>query len=94
MLIAGLFFNEAALEKMARRGISQADVEQLPGNGAILSRNPHPRAPGSRLMLGMTNGHRLLTVVIEPDPGDDACWHVRTAWDSSSHERLAYHRGS
>jgi hypothetical protein len=93
MFVAALLFNETALRKLARRGISETEARQLPGNGAILSRNPHPRAPRSRLMIGPTSGGRLLTVVIEPEPADEALWHVRTAWDSSVREWLAYDRG-
>ncbi len=94
MLVARLLFNDVALAKLARRGIAMSEVAQLPRNGTLVTRNAHPRVPGSRLLIGPTDGGRMLTVVIEPDRADDATWHVRTAWDASARERSAYHRRS
>jgi hypothetical protein len=93
VLVARFIISEAALAKLARRGITPRNLRQLPGNGVVGTRNPRGRMPGSRLLIGATDGGRLLTVVVEPDPTDDAVWHVRTAWDASPPERAIYHRG-
>ena len=93
MLIARLVFNEAGLDKLARRRIRASEVEQLPRNGAVAVRNPHPRVAGSRLLIGATDGGRLLTIVVDPDAADTAIWLVRTGWDASARERNAYQRG-
>jgi hypothetical protein len=90
--VAQLIFNDTAVQKLGRRGIEPAEIAQLPANRVVGARNPHPRGAGSRLMIGRTDGGRLLTVAVEPDPLDDAVWHVRTAWDASPRERVTYHR--
>lgn len=87
-----MFVSEAAAAKLARRGITAYDVEQLPKNGALSKRNPRPRMSGSRFLIGPTQGGRILTVVVEPEPVDKGAWHVRTAWDSSVAEQMFYHR--
>lgn len=92
MFVARLVFSETALMKLARRGIALGEVEQLPRNGAIGMRNPRPRVPGSRMLIGPTDGGRLLTVVIEPDHADDGTWFVRTGWEANLRERNTYRR--
>lgn len=91
VLIAHLFANDLALQKLAGRGIHMAEVEQLPCNGGLLARNPHPREARSRLLIGPTNGGRMLTVVVVPNRFDPAIWHVRTAWESSAREQNVYY---
>lgn len=94
VLIARMIFTAPVMAKLARRGISFDEVEQLPANGARSKRNPHPRTLGSRFLIGPTNGGRILTVVLEPDRTDDAIWHVRTAWVSNAAEQMFYYRRS
>jgi uncharacterized DUF497 family protein len=79
----------AAAEKLGRRGITLAEVRQLPRNQHLVFRNP--RSPGSRLedrrlIVGRTNGARTLTLVIERT-ADPTHWLVVTGWDSANHER-------
>lgn len=62
-----MFVSEEAAAKLARRGITTYDVEQLSKNGALSKRNPRPRMSGSRLLIGPTHGGRILTVVVEPE---------------------------
>ena len=92
MFIAHLVIDDSTALKLGRRAISQHEVHELRRNGAIALRNPRPRVEGSRLLVGPTDGGRLLTVVIEPDLLDEAIWHVRSAWDTGGWERRAYHR--
>lgn len=94
MFIAELIFNREAIEKLARRRISVREVGQLPANGPLVTRNPVPRVPGSRLMIGLTDGGRTLTIVIQPDVADAGAWHVMTGWDSTPREAAAFRRRS
>lgn len=55
-------------------------------------RNPRPQAEGSVLLIGPTNGGRVLTVVLNPDRLDESAWHVRTAWPASDAQTRRYHR--
>jgi hypothetical protein len=90
VLIVRLLINPIAQEKLARRGIYEDEVDQLRHNGPWWERNPRPRAPGSRFLIGPTDGGRLLTVVVVPDAADQAIWHVQTGWDSTKRERAIY----
>jgi hypothetical protein len=94
VLIVELHATDFTARKLARRDIRSDELEQLRRNGPIAVRNPHPRHRTSRLLIGPTDGGRLLTLVIEPDLADEAVWHVRTGWDASKRERkLYYQRG-
>jgi hypothetical protein len=90
MVIAVLVLNARAASKLAARGIHASEVEQVRRNGPYVPRNPHPRVPGSRLMIGETDGGRTLTVVIQPDADDASAWHVMTGWQASPRERDTY----
>jgi hypothetical protein len=92
VLVARLLLNPVAREKLARRGIREDEVQQLRRNGPWWERNPHPRVAGSRLLIGPTDGGRMLTLVIAPETADVALWHVRTGWDSTKRERKLYLR--
>lgn len=94
MLIARLIVNAPAERKLAARAISPSEVRQLVSNGALVTRNPHPRVERSRLLIGRTDGGRMLTVVIQPDAADDAAWHVMTGWPASRREIAAYRSAS
>lgn len=90
MLIVLLIVNARAASKLAARGIALSEIEQVRRNGPYTTRNPHPRVPGSRLMIGDTDGGRTLTLVIQPDADDASAWHVMTGWQSSPRERDTY----
>lgn len=92
MLIALLVINTRAASKLAARGIALSEVEQVRRNGPYITRNPHPRVPGSRLMIGETDGGRTLTVVIQPDTDNSSTWHVMTGWQSNPRERDTYRK--
>jgi hypothetical protein len=90
VLIALLVVNTRAASKLAARRIALSEVEQVRRNGPYITRNPHPRVPRSRLMIGVTDGGRTLTVVIQPDTDDASTWHVMTGWQASPRERNTY----
>lgn len=92
MLIAVLLFSETTLAKLAARGITPEEARQLTAGDRIVIRNPRPRVEGSVLMIGPTYGGRILTVVLNPEPGDPGAWQVRTAWDASSAQISRYRR--
>jgi hypothetical protein len=94
VLIARMILSAPVAAKLARRGIDPDEVQQLPANGAQSKPNPRPRVPGSRFLIGPTNGGRMLTVVVEPERADEAIWHVRTAWQASATEQMFYYRRS
>jgi hypothetical protein len=83
-----LLATDVALDKLAARGIASEEVEQLPRNRHITVRNPRAAAePAKRvLLIGVTDGGRLLTVVIERTV-DPATWLVVTGWASTAVER-------
>lgn len=89
--VNGLLFTDIATDKLGGRAISQEDCRQLLANGAVLVANPHAGQPDRRLLIGLTDGGRLLTVVVEPtvDPTD---WLVVTAWESTVRERKLFER--
>ena len=86
-----LLFSDAATNKLGARAISREDCRQLLANGSVLAPNPHAGQPDRRLLIGSTNGGRVLTVVVEPtlDPAD---WLVVTGWESTERERKMFQR--
>jgi uncharacterized DUF497 family protein len=73
--ITQLLATDAARDKLGTRGISTSEAEQLPRNRYAMLRNPRSIDGESerRLLVGRTNGGRMLTLVIErtldQDPG-------------------------
>ena len=77
-----LFFYSVALEKLGRRGISEAEARQVPWNPHDIEPNVRaPRGSGRRLLVGETNGGRKLTLVIERTNGPTD-WMVVTGWET------------
>jgi hypothetical protein len=83
-----LLATDVALDKLAARRIAAEEVEQLPRNRYVTVRNPRAGAePAKRvLLIGATDGGRLLTVVIERTV-DPTTWLVVTGWASTAVER-------
>ena len=80
-----LLATTAAIEKLGKRGISDREVEQLPPNHHVIGRNP--RGGGDRrLMVGMTDGGRVLTLVVEATR-EPTTWLVITGWEATDRER-------
>lgn len=89
MFIARLLINPIALDKLAARAITGEEVRELPANGAITLPNPRPRVRGSRLMIGETNGGRILTTVLYPT-SDPAVWQIATGWEATPAQVARY----
>jgi hypothetical protein len=82
----------AAIEKLAARGISVEEAEELPRNNHVTLRN-RGRARRSarklrnrRLLIGETDGGRTLTLVIERT-NDPTGWLIVTGWTATPSER-------
>jgi hypothetical protein len=83
-----LLATDFALDKLAARGIAAEEVEQLLRNRHVTVRNPRGGADAGKrvLVVGATDGGRLLTLVIERTL-DPAVWLVVTGWASTATER-------
>ena len=69
-------------EKLGRRGITVEEADQLLWNRPVFRTNPRAPMGVDRLFLiGVTNGGRRLTLVIEAT-ADPTTWRVITGWDS------------
>lgn len=82
----------AAIEKLAARGISVEEAEELPRNNHVTLRNRGRARRSARklrnrqLLIGETNGGRTLTLVIERT-NDPTSWLIVTGWTATSAER-------
>jgi hypothetical protein len=87
-VVSELLVTTTALDKLGARGISSEDCEQLPRNDHATVRNPRDAtASGTRrLLVGRTNGGRVLTLVIE-QALDPTTWLVVTGWETTDRER-------
>lgn len=83
-----LLATDVALDKLGARAISAQEVEQLPRNHHVAVRNPREQASrGERMLLvGLTDGGRALTLVIERT-ADPTTWLIVTGWSSTVTER-------
>ena len=83
-----LLATETALDKLGARGISAEEAGQLPRNPHVTVRNPRGGGEpgGRRLMIGRTDGGRVLTLVIERTV-DPTTWLIVTGWSSTDAER-------
>jgi hypothetical protein len=93
MSVRLLIFNPLAEEKLAGRGISTVEANELVGNTSVTTRNPHPRVTGSVLLIGRTNGGRPLTLALYPT-FDESVWMVASGWDSKPSEISALERAT
>jgi len=92
MRILDLVINEVAVGKLAARGISSLEIEQVIANDPSVGDNPEPRVHGSKALVGPTDAVRFLTVILQPDEDTATRWHVMTAWESSARQINAFHR--
>lgn len=83
-----LLVTEPALEKVGARGISAVEAEQVPRNRHITVRDPRQgsQRTGRRLLIGRTDGGRVLTLVIERT-ADPTTWLIVTGWGATEAER-------
>ncbi len=70
------------------RGISAGEVQQLVGNEHVMVGNPHAgrQSDARRLLIGLTDGGRALTTVIERTV-EPTTWLIVTGWNSTAIER-------
>src|SRR4051794_32660243 len=62
-------------------------AERQGPTGGVVVRNPHEGSTGRRLLLvGLTDGGRALTLVIERT-ADETTWLIVTGWSSTTTER-------
>lgn len=88
-VVSELLATEAALDKLGARSNSADEAGQLARNRHVTVRNPRASstAPGKRrLMIGATDGGRVLTLVIERTV-DPTTWLIVTGWSSTDAER-------
>ncbi|SRR6266511_997174 len=74
----------------ARHGVSAVEVYQVWRNGPLYRPNKRGLA-GDWMMIGRSDGGRLLTVVILARPEQKALRPI-TAWDASRGDRTVYRR--
>lgn len=78
---------EAAIEKLGARTISADEAGQLARNEHVTVRNPRVEEEGTRrLMIGRTDGGRILTLVIEQTI-EPTTWLIVTGWSSTAVDR-------
>jgi hypothetical protein len=91
-VIHELVATDAAIDKLGRRRIGTDEAEQLPRNRhAILPNVRGPEGPRQqplerRVLIGSTDGGRILTLVIE-QTRDPESWLIVTGWESTAAER-------
>jgi uncharacterized DUF497 family protein len=82
-----LLVTDVAAGKLGRRGISDEEVAQLLRNANVTVRNPGAGGGAERLLLiGSTNGGRILTLVVERTI-EPSAWLVITGWTATEGER-------
>jgi uncharacterized DUF497 family protein len=88
LFIGQLLATDAARDKLAARGISTAEAEQLPRNRHTTMRNTHGSSGENErvLLVGRTNGGRAITLVIERTV-DPTSWLIVTGWIATDRER-------
>jgi uncharacterized DUF497 family protein len=87
ILVSHLDASDVARMKLGARGISVAEARQLLRNGHEIA--PNPRGQGERdrqMLVGRTDGGRVLTLVIE-STFDPNSWVIVTGWTASPRER-------
>jgi hypothetical protein len=83
-----LLATEVALGKLGGRNISADEAGQLPRNRHVIVRNPQGGGERDkrRLIIGNTDGGRVLTLVIERTI-DSTTWLIVTGWSATDAER-------
>jgi hypothetical protein len=89
-VVSALIVDDHNAAEMARHGVTGDEVDSLVWNRSIVSHNPRGE-PGSVLLIGETDGGRLLTVPIAPTD-DPTTWRPATAFDATRHQRHLFDR--
>ena len=87
MLISELEFDDYNEEELARHEITPREVMQLLRNRYTVRRNKRDRT-GDRQLIGVTDGGRVVTVVLAATAVPDR-WRPVTGWTSTASERRA-----
>ena len=74
--------------EMVRHGVTEREVRQVLDGRPVFARNKKHHA-ATILMIGPTNGGRLLTVPLAPTK-TDGLWRPATAFESSAREIAVY----
>lgn len=91
-VIHELIATDAAIDKLGRRRITDDEAEQLAHNRHVILPNvrgregPRRQPLERRVLIGRTDGGRILTLVIEQTP-DPESWLIITGWESTVAER-------
>lgn len=89
--IDSLIFDEHNEEEMWRHRVRAIEVDQVLSNRPKFYRNRKGRS-STVIMVGPTDGGRMLTVPLAPTPVD-GLWRPATAWDSKPGEITRYRGG-
>jgi hypothetical protein len=91
-VVRELLATERAVNKLGARGISREEVAQLPRNAHVTIRNPRDgESARRRLLIGRTDGGRVLTLVIERTV-EPTTWLIVTGWSATLAERRMLRR--
>lgn len=88
-VIYELLATEAAAGKLGARAISIEEIQQLLNNRYVVVRNPRRRGQprlARRLLIGRTDGGRVLTLVVERTR-EPTTWLLVTGWEAATRER-------
>jgi len=88
--VSELIIDKHNRAEMARHGVTRREVDEVPWNRHIVSENPRGER-GSLLLIGETDGGRLLAVPLAPTD-DPTTWRPATAFDASRHHRALFDR--
>ncbi|HWW66905.1 MAG TPA: hypothetical protein VNY83_02885 [Solirubrobacterales bacterium] len=80
-----LLIDETAAEKLGARDISDGEARQLLRNANAIGPNPRG-GEERRLLVGLTDGGRALTLVVERTL-EPSSWLVVTGWNSTKSQR-------
>jgi hypothetical protein len=91
-VVHDLLATEVALDKLGARNITADEARQLVRNRHATVRSPRAASSDKRrLLVGMTDGGRALTLVIEQTI-EPSTWVIVTGWASTGAERTLLSR--
>jgi uncharacterized DUF497 family protein len=90
-VIHELLVTTAAADKLGARGISIEEAQQLVDSRYVIVPNPgrrrrRRRELARRLLIGRTDGGRILTIVVERTT-EPTTWLTVTGWPATERER-------
>lgn len=90
-VIHELLATRVAAEKLGARAISVGEAQQLINNRYVIVRNTgrrrrHERELARRLVIGRTDGGRVVTLVVERT-SEPTTWVIVTGWSATGRER-------